>query len=409
MLLKSLPTINVGAMRISYGNIGGFVLLVANTVRFVLAYFFAHDLSKEFDLKAHELELSSRINISCNDNNNTNNENNNNSNKSKVNNNGENDNNNKNEENNNNLRNNENSNNNNDNNNDNENSNVTNKRSSWRSMKQYFSFDVIFLLVQQIYTGFFVSWLGRIFPFIVETFGYNDFILDISFIGASVAMTAIAFIVSKLNLSSRGVYVCGILCLLFLLICQVLLYLVPMKLAEWVNILLLSAFLFIYGFCWITDQTFIVVTLGKMFPSEVQSSIEGIRNHLHLCGSFTASLASAYIFRYFDIVGKVSLPFLLGLICVLILRRSFLSNPCVTKMTPPTPTTATTTTPIPTTATTETTAPTPPTTTTPSTTTTETIAPSTTTTETIATSTAATETIAPTTETIALTAATVQQ
>ena len=73
---------------------------------------------------------------------------------------------------------------------------------------------VLPLVVQQLYTGFVLSFLARVIPLVVETFGYSDFVLKISFIGASIAMTVMALVVGRLNLSSRGVYSCGILSLL---------------------------------------------------------------------------------------------------------------------------------------------------------------------------------------------------
>ena len=96
-------------------------------------------------------------------------------------------------------------------------------------------------------------------------------------------MTLVSTVVSKMNLSSKGVYVCGILCLVAILLCHLVLYMIQRKLVEAVNVISVCTFVFLYGFCWITDQTFIVVTLGKFVPSTVQSSAEGIRLLLHLC------------------------------------------------------------------------------------------------------------------------------
>ena len=300
--LKRVPNLNMGAVSISYGNIGGIVLLVFNSVRLVLLYFFAHDLSKEFDLKAQlkaqemaepaaepaaesaaesaaepaaepaveptaePAAESTAEPASC-------------------------------------------------------------SLSHWTSsLKKSFTFDAVFLLVQQVYTGFFISFVARSFPLVVETFGYSDAVLNMTFIGDSVAMTVVSLLMRRMNLTSRGVYVCGMLCLFFLLLIHVLLYLVPLKMGDAVNISLLCALVLLHAFCWITDQNFIVVTLGNIFSSSLQSSVEGIRCQLHKCGSFTASLASAYIYRYFDYVGCVSVHILLCLLFVLIVRRKFLKN-----------------------------------------------------------------------------------
>ena len=191
LALKRVPDVDMGAMSISYGNIAGLVLLVVNTVRFVLLFFFAHDLSKEFDLKAQlkaqempepaaeppteppaeppteppaeppteppaepaaepptEPPTEPPAEPATEP--------------------------------------------------------ASNPLSHWTaSLKKSFTFDAAFLLVQQVYTGFFLSFLARVFPLVVETFGYSDFVLKTSFIGASIAMTVCALIVGRMNLTSR--------------------------------------------------------------------------------------------------------------------------------------------------------------------------------------------------------------
>ena len=50
--LSHIPSFRIGAIEITYGNIAGLVLLILNSIRLVLVYFFTYDVSKEFDLKA---------------------------------------------------------------------------------------------------------------------------------------------------------------------------------------------------------------------------------------------------------------------------------------------------------------------------------------------------------------------
>ena len=93
IVLDHVPVFRIGAIEITYGNIAGLILLIMNSVRLILTYFFTFDLSKEYDRKAETVPAQSE-----------------------------------------------------------------NVQSSWIStMKLHYTFDVWFLVVQQIYTGFFVS------------------------------------------------------------------------------------------------------------------------------------------------------------------------------------------------------------------------------------------------------------
>ena len=261
--LDHIPEFRIGAITITYGNIAGLILLIMNSIRLIFTYFFTFDLSKEFDLKSHTKPATSE-----------------------------------------------------------------NVQSSWIStVKQHFTFDVCFLVIQQIYTGFFVSFIVRCFPFVIDTLQYDNIILNVCYIGESVAMTFTSLVIGKMNLTSKGVYVSGILCLAAMFLCHLVLFLIKRKLGGAMNIILLCLLVFIHAFCWITDQTFIVVTLGKFVPSSVQSSTEGVRMILHLCGSFTATLTCAYIYKYFDYVMIGSAPLALFFFAVMVIRRKTLSNP----------------------------------------------------------------------------------
>ena len=196
--------------------------------------------------------------------------------------------------------------------------------SSWASLKQSLSPDAVFLIFQQFYTGFFVSFLCRAFPLVVEALGYSDFILDVCFIVASVSMMVISIVAARMKFSHKGVYMCGISCLVGILISHVALGLLPLGFSKYLNIVLLSTLVVAYGFCWVTDQTFIIVTLGKMVPSSVQSSVEGIRLMIHLFGSLLASFFSAYMYKEFTYVMLLSIPIVITLLTVIVLRKNVL-------------------------------------------------------------------------------------
>ena len=271
LIIKPLEKVNLSieSFHITYGNVAGLVLLTLSAIRLILAYFCTSDLSQEFDLKAHEARGAGNGEI------------------------------------------------------------LTRSSTIFQTLKNSFTFDAGLLLVQQLYTGCIPSFVGRAFPLVIETLGYNNLVLDMCYIGASVCMTIASIIISATKPSSRGVYVCGIISIVTLLICHIVMFLIPMDLSEPVNVLLVITMVLTYALHWITDMTFMIVTLGKLFPSSVQSSIEGIRMLVRLVGSFCASLASVYVYKYFYYLFFVSAPVNLLFLGMMFLRRHVLSDPKV--------------------------------------------------------------------------------
>lgn len=201
---------------------------------------------------------------------------------------------------------------------------------SWGSiLKNSFSFDVIFLLSHTVFSGVLGAFIGRTLPLVVDTLHYDNLALDMCFIGESVSMTIISILIGVAKPHSLGVYVCGVVSLIAFVIAQLCLFLLPRGMSEGFNVFLLVALVLSYAVNWITDQTFSIVTLGKLVPSEVQSSIEGVRMVLHLGGSFGSSLGTAYIYKSFHYVFYVTLPSTFLLLVLLTMRRGTLSNPCV--------------------------------------------------------------------------------
>ena len=87
-----------------------------------------------------------------------------------------------------------------------------------------------------------------------------------------------------------------------------------------------------YGVMWITEMTYIVVTLGKFTPSSSQSSVEGTRETVRLLAALLASLTSAYIYEnyvfFFPFSGAIFFLLGFGTIC----RRQYLKNPLAVEM-----------------------------------------------------------------------------
>ena len=171
-----------------YGNVSCLVLISFSVIRIFLIYFFVYDISKEFDLKAHETLPQE---------------------------------------------------------------NETRQRSLFQTLKKTFGYDATFLLVQQFYTGFYISLISRLFPFVVESLHYKNFVLDLCFIGMSVTSIVVSLIARKVNLSSRGIYYIGIMNLTFLLLQKIILVILPKGFNDAVNYVLLTALVLCCATCFI--------------------------------------------------------------------------------------------------------------------------------------------------------------
>ena len=115
------------------GNVSALGLLLLNTIRIVLVYFYSYDVSKEFDLKVHELKMKESTTTDT----------------------------------------------------------ASSEKSWFSAVRESFSLDTTILLIQQIYTGFICFFIGRALPLVASSLNYCDFPLDACFIGTSLIMTFI--------------------------------------------------------------------------------------------------------------------------------------------------------------------------------------------------------------------------
>ena len=272
IIVKLLDKVDfwVGSLHIMYFTMPCLILLIFSIIKLILMYFFVHDISREHELNVNETEAEETGT-----------------------------------------------------------SEITISMSWWDKLISTFGIDAILLLVQQFYTGLLTSIYPRLIPFIMDTLRYNNLAVDSCFIGASVSIMVISFIAKKARPSSLGIYYCGILSLLSLMIGNIVLIIIPKDLNHVVNWILIVVFLTCYSLTWISDQIFITFTLGNLFDSSNQSFVDSIRMVVRLTAVFTTAFTSAYVYEYFNYlfpvcaVAKVLLP--IGMI----VRRKTLCNPQV--------------------------------------------------------------------------------
>ena len=208
-------------------------------------------------------------------------------------------------------------------------SEITIPMSWFHKLISTFGVDAILLLFQQFYSSYFTTLYPRLIPLIMDTLGYNNLDVDLCFIAVSVFITIFSFIVIKTRPSSLGIFNFGILSLLFLMLGNIIIIIIRKDLNDVVTWILLIAFLACYSFCWISVNTFINFTFGRLFDSSNQSFAEGIRLVVQLTGSIIASFASAYVYEYFMYSFPVYAVANVLLLIGMIIRRKTLCNPQV--------------------------------------------------------------------------------
>ena len=256
----------IGGIHIMYGNIPSLFLLGFTIIKLILTCFFVHDLSLEYDLKAHNVHSGQPESYS---------------------------------------------------------------RSQLYTMYDAFGFDAYILLVAEFFESFCMALPGRLIPLIMQTLHYDYLGVNICFIGVSVSMMFASLTIKAMKPSGVGVYICGILGLVLILIIGVALLLIIQDLSNVINYILLAVFTVCYATGWICNKIFNVVTIGKLCHGSQQSLMESIRMLVEQIGGLLGSLTSAYIYQNLIYCSPVCFIIVAFLLVVMITRKKTLSDPRV--------------------------------------------------------------------------------
>lgn len=89
---------------------------------------------------------------------------------------------------------------------------------------------------------------------------------------------------------------------------------------------LLAVLVLTYAAGWTSDRTFVVVTLGRLVPSSVQSSAEGLRTMFMVLGMFVGALVCPHVYAYNEYAFLVLGMILMVLMWAIISRRNELKD-----------------------------------------------------------------------------------
>lgn len=163
-------------------------------------------------------------------------------------------------------------------------------------------------------------------PLIVGYLGYNKTVTSWLFFVDSVIVTVFSFFGKMLKLSPIGIYYCGIIGLLMLIIAYVVMgLLLALKSSDFaLNMLLMAIFVFCRKISWICEITFVPVTLGKLNDPSRQSLIEGIRLTSKLFGALVSSFLAPYLYQYYFYMLPVFSVLILLAMFVVVYRKQTL-------------------------------------------------------------------------------------
>ena len=159
-------------------------------------------------------------------------------------------------------------------------------------------YDAVLLLTQQFYTGFVIPSLIRMIPLIMYDLHYNALGISMSYLTFSISAVILTFILMKVDLSSTQIYYSGIASLVFIWFQLVIIMFFRHRFNDAVNYTLIFVFSISHALSWIVDNTFLVGTFGKLFPSSIQTSMECIRMFVRCLGALIGALTCAYVYKY---------------------------------------------------------------------------------------------------------------
>ena len=204
--------------------------------------------------------------------------------------------------------------------------------SSLSSFRKYCGRDALYLYVRQLFTGMIMIYPLRTFPLLIDALRYTKTILAVVLIGASLTMAAVILLMRAAQLTSTQMYKFGIAALGCVLLSNVFYLFIGKGYGDRVDQILLCAIVFTYSFEWVAENTFVIVTLGKLFPSSIQSSVEGGRVIFFLTGETIGSLVAPYVFKNYEYLFPWFILFTSTLLVGMIVRREALQNPSCMEM-----------------------------------------------------------------------------
>lgn len=194
--------------------------------------------------------------------------------------------------------------------------------------KVVLKFDVFFVMIMTVLAAFFQVAFARSFPVIVGLLQFPYYFITVCYISYAVTVFGIIFVLTSTELKFRTVYISGVASILFVVISgsfQTILIKAKLNISS--NIIFTILLAVCITVVEIGEQIFLVIVAANLVSSKHQAYVESMRDVLRNVGCILGSLVSGYIVEY-----CYSFWFGLTLLClmqvvILIIRRKTYTKP----------------------------------------------------------------------------------
>ena len=277
--------IHIGGFHIQYGNINAIFIIVMTIIIQVLAVFYAHDLSMEYDLKQEEATQSKKSEYE----------------EIKMV---------KNEEERKGLL-------------------VGHRFGHLKNMKRLFtSFDVVLSYFLTFLFGYAeLTMLKYILTVVLTKLNYSIIVLNIGLLANSLLSIAIIVFLVRVYITSKSAYYACLIAFLSMIVVGFLFLLMNSTNSYTVNWILAMLVYTIFSVFYLADDVFLVCITAKLVKSDIQSFAESFRLSFKHIASILAGLSIEIVADYYKAFYiSLSLVILISL-CLLLYRRKSLSKP----------------------------------------------------------------------------------
>ena len=277
---------NIGPIVIDYGNFPGLIMVIMYVTLQTLTLIFVHDISLEYDLKAHiekEKYRESECLVEATD-----------KNPHAV----------------------------------RKSKDVDDQRISVKMKRILTSVDVVlmyFLVFLLNYIAFFSFSYAALL--IQSELHYSAQYVNLYYLVFTVMLVSFLPVIIFMKVTSKASYYAGVVSYIFVIIIGILYKMTNPNQEKVYNLALLLAIAFLYAVVYTSEDIFLLCTIAKFVKADIQSFTDGIRGMMRMFGAATGSLSVPLFIENKDPF-YISLLFILILsIVIMLARRSTLKNP----------------------------------------------------------------------------------
>ena len=287
LILFEKVDINIGGLHIQYGNINAIFIIATTVIIQVLAVFYVHDLSKEYDLKQEEAKQYENCEYEKNE-------------LVQI-----------------------------ENGNEKKGFLAEKEFGHFEKIKRLFtSFDVVLSYFLTFLFGYAELTMLKYIPIVIITkLEYRIIVLNIGLLAHSLMSIAIIAFLVRVYITSESAYFVCVIAFLSMIVVGFLFLLMNLTNSYTVNWILAMFVYTLFAVFYLADDVFLVSVTAKLVKSDIQSFAESFRLLFKYIASILAGLSVQMVVDFYsEFYISLSLVIVISL-CLLLYRRKTLSKP----------------------------------------------------------------------------------